>query len=350
MVDIGDERQQKRQFATDSGLPGTLSTIYLRGLRDYLTQQGLDVEAFLGEYGLDTECLEDAGRRIPLADYDSMLERAGELARDEHVGIHIGEFIKPAHYGVLGYSVMSCKTAAEVFERHMRYEHLVSSRAISTYHYEGDQIRLTWDTRGIQVGRHVAEENLTAVLTYLRWITGRVPKTTRISFAHAAPADLSEHRRVFDCPIEFDQPAVEVVFPAEYSDLPIIQHDPVMQKMMDAYAEKMLAELSEGDSLLGEVRSLIVEALDGGGVSLETIAERLAVTPRTLQRRLSDQGTSFKNVLDEVRRGLALSYITQPFIDLAELGYLLGFSDQTAFQRAFKKWTGTTPGKYKKTL
>jgi AraC-like DNA-binding protein len=92
----------------------------------------------------------------------------------------------------------------------------------------------------------------------------------------------------------------------------------------------------------------MVEALDGGGVSLETIAEKLSVTPRTLQRRLSDQGTSFKNVLDEVRKGLALSYITQPFIDLAELGYLLGFSDQTAFQRAFKKWTGTTPGKYKK--
>jgi AraC-like DNA-binding protein len=347
-VDIGAERQEKRQNATESGVAGTLSTIYLRGLRDYLTQRELDVAAFLGGYGLDTECLEDASRRIPLSDYDSMLERAGELAGDEHVGIHIGEFIKPAHYGVLGYSVMSCKTALEVFERHMRYEHLVSSRAISTYHFEGDQIRLTWDTRGVQVGRHVAEENLTAVLTYLRWITGQVPKTTRISFVHAAPADLSEHERVFACPIEFGRPDVEVVFPASYTELPIIQHDPVMQKMMDAYAEKMLAELSDGNSLLGEVRSLMVEALDGGGVSLETIAEKLSVTPRTLQRRLSDQGTSFKNVLDEVRKGLALSYITQPFIDLAELGYLLGFSDQTAFQRAFKKWTGTTPGKYKK--
>jgi AraC-like DNA-binding protein len=83
-------------------------------------------------------------------------------------------------------------------------------------------------------------------------------------------------------------------------------------------------------------------------VSLDSVAGILNLTPRTLQRRLSEQDESFKGLLDKVRKELALTYIAQPFIDLAELAYLLGFSDQTAFQRAFKKWTGTTPGKFRR--
>ena len=141
---------------------------------------------------------------------------------------------------------------------------------------------------------------------------------------------------------------VELIFPAQHSELPLTQHDPVMREMMDAYAENLLQGLSHGDGLLGDVRGLMVEAMATGNVSLDIVADQLTITPRTLQRRLNDQGETFKNILDEVRKGLALSYIAQPFIDLAELAYLLGFADQTAFQRAFKKWTGTSPGKYKK--
>lgn len=347
---IGTGRQENRQITTGAKVSGTVSVNYLRGIREYLVQRDLDVSGFLAEYGLDGDSLEDASKRFSIVSYSAMLGRAGELAGDDHVGIHVGECIKPAHYGALGYSVMSCKTAEEVFERHMRYENLVSDRAVSTYHLEGDQIRLSWDTRGVAIDRQTAEENVASWVTYLRWITGQVLGITAIRFPHPAPADQSEHRRVFSCPLVFDEPMVEVVFPAEYRKLPIIQHDPVMREMMDAYADRLLAELSQSDGLLGQVRSLMVEAMESGAVSLDVVAGQLAITPRTLQRRLSDQGTSFKSLLDEVRKGLALTYIAQPFIDLAELGYLLGFSDQTAFQRAFKKWTGTTPGKYKKAL
>lgn len=325
-----------------------MSGNYLRGITTYLVQRQLDVSSFLAEFGLDTESLEDASKRIPLPTYQAMLERTGELALDNDAGLHIGECIKPGQYGALGLSVMSCKTAGEAFERHMRYEALVSDRAVSTYHFEGEQIRLSWDTRGLPVGRKMAEENVASWATFLRWITGQSPPLIAVNFNHSQPADVTEYERIFSCEVRFGQPMVELIFPAQYSALPIIQYDPVMREMMDAYAEKLLQEFAQDDGLLGDVRGLIVAAIATGSVSLDTVADQLAVTPRTLQRRLSDQGQTFKSMLDVVRKGLALTYIVQPFIDLADLAYLLGFSDQTAFQRAFKKWTGTSPGKYKK--
>jgi AraC-like DNA-binding protein len=336
------------QSATSLTAAGSVSGNYLRGIADYLVKRQLDVAGFLAEFDLDTQSLEDASKRIPLTLYETMLERAGQRTGDDNAGLHIGECIKPGQYGALGLSVMSCRTAAEAFERHMRYETLVSDRAVSTYHFEGEQIRLSWDTRGVPVGRKVAEENVTSWVTFLRWITGQNPGLTTVSFSHSQPADLSEYERIFACPVRFDQPMVELVFPAHISELPITQHDPVMREMMDAYAEKLLQELSQGDELLAAVRGLMVEAMATGSVTLDTVADQLAITPRTLQRRLSELGETFKGLLDEVRKGLALTYIAQPFIDLAELAYLLGFADQTAFQRAFKKWTGTSPGKYKK--
>ena len=120
------------QSATSLTAAGSVSGNYLRGIADYLVKRQLDVAGFLAEFDLDTQSLEDASKRIPLTLYETMLERAGQRTGDDNAGLHIGECIKPGQYGALGLSVMSCRTAAEAFERHMRYETLVSDRAVST--------------------------------------------------------------------------------------------------------------------------------------------------------------------------------------------------------------------------
>lgn len=331
-------------------MAGSVSANYLRGIGEYLLQRELDVEAFWATFGLNADMLEEPSRRIPIGDYQKMLLQAGELAKDPDAALHIGECIKPGQYGVLGYSVMSCKTAQQAFDRHMRYENLVSDRSISTYHFEDKQVRLSWDTGDLPVDRAMAEENIASWITFTRWVTGQSLSPSVIKFTHPEPEDLTEYRRIFGCELLFAQEMVEVIFPNSYMDMPIIQHDPVMREMMDAYADRLLNELSQCDEFIAQIRQLMIEAMAEGGVSLDLIAEQMSLTPRTLQRRLSEQGENFKSLLDKVRKELALTYINQPFIDLAELAYLLGFSDQTAFQRAFKKWTGSSPGKYRKGL
>jgi len=277
-----------------------------------------------------------------------MLERAAVCTDNPNAGLHIGECIKPGNYGVLGYAVMSCKTASEAFERHMRYENLVSDRATSTYVIESDIVRLIWDTKGEKVSALMEDENVASWATFARWISAQPMVANQVKFTHSAPDDMSEYTRIFECEVLFDQPRVEIVFDKQYLHTPIIQHDPVMKGMMDAYAERLLAAFNQSDEFLTTIHSYLIKALPEGHTSLEKMAEHLELTPRTLQRRLSEQQETFQSVLDKTRKELALSYIKQPFINLSELAYLLGFSDQTAFQRAFKKWTGSTPGKYRK--
>lgn len=329
-------------------MAGSVSANYLRGIGEYLLQRELDVDSFWARFDLNGSMLEEPSRRIPISEYQKMLQQAGELACDPDAALHIGECIKPGQYGVLGYSVMSCKTAQQAFDRHMRYENLVSDRSISTYHFEDDQVRLSWDTGDLPVSRAMAEENIASWITFTRWVTGQQLSPTVIKFAHPEPQDISEYQRIFACELLFSQAMVEVIFPSHYMDMPIIQHDPIMREMMDAYADRLLNELSQCDEFIAQIRQLMIDAMAEGELSLDAIAGQMALTPRTLQRRLSEQEESFKGLLDKVRKELALTYIKQPFIDLAELAYLLGFSDQTAFQRAFKKWTGSSPGKYRK--
>lgn len=342
------EQTEQRGKPLAGGGGGSVSCAYLRGLCEFLQGRELDAEAFLARFDVGAGDMEDQSKRIPLQRYEQMLAEAGELAGDADVGLHIGECIKPGQYGVLGYSTMSCKTVAEAFERHMRYENLVSDRAESTYYFEGDRVRLVWDTRGAPVSRQVADENVASWVTYARWITGRDLGPSAIHFTHEQPQDMSEYRRIFNCELHFARPTVEVWFPAEYMAFPIVQHDPVMREMMDAYAERLLGELEQGEGLLNDMRKIVLEQLASGRVTLDTAAPHLCMSPRTLQRRLHEVGETFQSVLDSVRKGLALHYIAQPHVDLAELAYLLGFADQTGFQRAFKKWTGTTPGKYRR--
>lgn len=347
-MDIGSERQENLQEMPTSTVESSLSFNYLRGIAEYLGSRDIPAEPMFSDFDIKIDDLSDANKRISISQYQQMLIAAGDLAKDASIGLHVGECIKPGQYGVLGYAVMSCKNALEAFKRHERYENLVSDRAVSKYDIGPEEVRLTWNTGDTPASRQMAEENVASWVTFTRWITGQALGPTAIHFVHSEPEDTSEYQRIFNCPVLFDQPIVEIRFPSEYMQLPIMQHDPVMREMMDAHAERLLQQFMQGEGLLADIRRILVEALAQDNVSLDGVAEQLSLTPRTLQRRLSELGETFKSVLDQTRKELALTYISQAYIGLPELAYLLGFADQTAFQRAFKKWTGTTPGKYRK--
>ena len=332
----------------DTHQDSTVSYHYLRGIVEYLNRRECAVEPFFAQAGIALELLNDGDRRLPSTTFLSLLEAAGKLASDPAVGLHVGECIKPGQYGVLGYAVMSSQTVQEAFERHERYEALVSNRAQSRYQLGNEECSLTWNTGADEAACAIAEENVAAWVTFSRWITGQNLRPSSVHFRHSAPAYLAEYERIFQCPVLFEQPVVEVRFPTTYLHLPITQHDPLMQEMMDAHAERLLQQFNQTDSLIRDVRRLIIEGLAQATLTLESVSEALGMTPRTLQRRLRERDETFNSLLERTRKDLAMTYINQADVSLPELAYLLGYADQTAFQRAFKKWTGTTPGKYRK--
>jgi len=347
-VSIASGRQENLHEMPDTTTQSTLSYNYLQGVAEYLSGWGVPVDPLFSEFGIKLDDLSDANKRISISKYQQMLIAASELADDENVGLHVGECIKPGQYGVLGYVVMSCKNANEAYKRHERYENLVSNRAVSKYDIGPHTVCLTWNTGVTTASRQMAEENVTSWITFFRWITGHAISPTTVHFMHSQPDDISEYQRIFNCLVLFEQPIVEVRFPSEFMALPIMQHDPVMREMMDSHAERLLQQFEQSEGFLADTRRVIIQALAQDTVSLDWVAEQLSLSPRTLQRRLSELNETFKSILDQTRKELALSYINQPYIGLPELAYLLGFADQTAFQRAFKKWTGISPGKYRK--
>ncbi|WP_196159346.1 AraC family transcriptional regulator [Reinekea sp. G2M2-21] len=332
----------------DTHQDSTVSYHYLRGIVEYLNRRECAVEPFFAQAGIALELLNDGDRRLPSTTFLTLLEAAGKLASDPAVGLHVGECIKPGQYGVLGYAVMSSQTVQEAFARHERYEALVSNRAQSRYQLGNEECSLTWNTGADEAACAIAEENVAAWVTFSRWITGQNLRPLSVHFRHSAPEYLAEYERIFQCPVLFEQPVVEVRFPTTYLHLPITQHDPLMQEMMDAHAERLLQQFNQTDSLIRDVRRLIIEGLAQATLTLESLSESLGMTPRTLQRRLRERDETFNSLLERTRKDLAMTYINQADVSLPELAYLLGYADQTAFQRAFKKWTGTTPGKYRK--
>ena len=333
----------------------TVSVAYVQGLVDYLSRAGHDSSAFLREAGLSLELLAQREQRIAASRYLDLLGRAVQLTGDPHLGLHLGEAIRPGYYGVLGYLVMSCATVADALHRQARYAELVGNLGRILLQdepaHDGEaQVALTWVPHLPQQRAQVCEETLASWLTFGYWISGVQEAPTAVRFQHAAPQDTREHERIFRCPLSFAQADNALVFPKRILATPLGQADSQVRRMLDAYAERLLQGLRQGDNVLDQARQRLAQQLPQDSVSLEWLAAELHMSVRTLQRRLAEVGLSFSQLLDETRQQLALHYLRDPALELAEIAFLVGFSESGSLTRAFRRWTGQTPAEYRRQL
>ena len=165
----------------------------------------------------------------------------------------------------------------------------------------------------------------------------------RVTFTHRAPLDVGEHERVFGCPVRFEEERNRLLIGRAAWEAPTSGAHPGVLRVLSEHADLLLERLPRGPDLVERTRRAIAGRLRGGDPSLEGVARELAMSERSLQRHLREHGYTFNALADEVRETTARLYLQQPDIALAEIAYLLGFADQSAFNRAFKRWTGVTP-------
>jgi AraC-like DNA-binding protein len=185
------------------------------------------------------------------------------------------------------------------------------------------------------------------VLTSRR-LTGLDLVPLMMGFQHPKPKDLSAYDRLFRAPLRFDQPINEMGLDAACLQYPLMQADLGLGIVLDHYAEELLAKLPQAESFLDSVRRIISRGLRGGDPSLAVIAKQLGYAPRTLQRKLQESGTSYYTLLDEMRRELSIYYLQEEHIAISEVAFLLGFSETSAFHRAFRRWVGVSPGEFRR--
>ena len=287
--------------------------------------------------------------RMPMTAWWALLDRIQAHLNMPALGLHIGDCVRAEDSGVLGYMTLHCRTVGEAMQHFQRYQALIHNFSRLQIEPHDGFVRLTWDVeRGVST-QLSDEVFLAGLVTHVRHATGRSLSPHAVHFLHPAPGPVAPYEDWFGCPVDFDWPQVAIDMPHQVLSTPINTHNPHLLTLLERQADALLAE-TPADEWIEQAQKHLVEQMARGTASLATLARALHLSPRTLHRRLAARGLNFRQLLEITRKGLARHYLSDPALSLAEVGFLLGYSEQSAFTRAFQAWFGETPGRYRQRL
>ena len=314
-----------------------------------LDERGIDSAALFERAGLDMALLADPRARYPLAATTRLWTLAVTATGDEALGLSVARHVRQTTFHALGYAVMASETLAEAFERMVRYFRVVTDAGELSFQ-ECDQ-GYCYRISPLPGTQQPADASLDAfmavVMRSCRALAGRDFAPQAVHFRRAAPADCSLYQRVFRVPVQFSQAQTELVFDAASVHALLPYGNAELARHNDEILTRLLAQ-QQRESLPARVQGLIAQRLKDGEPSPEFIAGELHMSVRQLQRKLKDENTSFRDILDLTRRELALRYLDDEHYSIGEITWLLGFGESSSFTRAFKRWQGVTPGVWRR--
>ena len=320
------------------------------GLFDAITAAGGNPDHVLRTIGLDRSAFSNPEGFIASASFARLLEEAARATADDCFGLHFGERSNPKNLGPLIYVFLNSPTIAAWIVNVDRYYHVFNQAAKWFFTIEGNwgYIRFLLTDLGIEAPRQHNECSMTVALNTLRIMLGSQWTPQEVQFAHQAPGQIAEHHRVFGAPVSFGCETNAFIVGREFAEREIPAADPRLYRILKRYLESVLSEMPREDSLLALVRKSIAESMRDGDPKLATVSRKVAMSPRTLQRQLKEYGVDFKKLTDDTRRRFATHYLKDRKNTLTEIAFLLGYSEVSAFNRAFKRWTGSTPLDYRR--
>jgi AraC-like DNA-binding protein len=321
---------------------------YARSLVDYLRGLRLDpASLYSAERVASIESIR-AHVAPPFDEWIAMVERAIDATGDPDLALKVGDNLKPQHLGVLGFIVMSCDTVEEAEMQVQRYGRLAGERDLYKLAHKSDKVELHLTWRYGRTAPPIMEQlTLAARMRASRWITQRSDLRWDACFQMKRPADTRAFARVFGGKVHFGQSCTKLVAPLADIQMPLPMANRETREYVARQAEALLKELGDQPELVRQLSTVLGNGLSMGHISLKHAAVSLQCSTRTLRRRLADEGCSFQQVLDQVRRSTAERYLREPDASLADVAFMLGYSEQSTFQQAFKRWSGITPGKFR---
>lgn len=323
-------------------VPGT----YVLLLMDVVERWNVPVEALLSEEGLVIEDLLRSGFRLPRESFARLIQRAISLTGEPGIGFLMGLQMKVSCHGVIGQAAMVAKTLGEALDIAEAYFSVPSSDLKLCLDQEGGRVRLSLTERDVryQLGEVGAMFLLTGFVAMAETLTGQKLRGAGVvRFPRPSYMDRFEH--LMAGPLTFRGDFNGFIFDGSILDYPLVMADPVAARVAREQCKEELGRLGGGRSLAQKVRDLVFDE-ELGFASIDEVAGKLNVTPRTLQRRLQAEGLVFRDLVETLRQQHARRLLALRQKSIGQVSDLLGYSDVTNFSRAFRRWTGRSPRDY----
>ena len=323
----------------------------LIALVEVLNEQGIPPEASLSGTGLSPQSLATPETLTSVRQYITVCHNALQLSKTRETPFRTGSRIPLSAYGMYGFALVCSPTIREYFQVAVKYHRLATPLLSMSWREGGDYVSWVLPmnpaiTHPDSLMRFLIEQQLTQLSTHLRAVVDQSCLPLRASLPYSAPAHTNLYPQYLGCPVRFSQPIAELTYPRSILFAkPRMAHG-LTSKIMQETCDRILGEVKTSNGVAGEVYQIIAST-PGHSPVMETVAKQLATTERTLNRKLNAEGTSFTQILDDVRCNLAKEYLRSTKLSIEDISELVGFSEAANFRHAFRRWTGTTPAHYR---
>lgn len=326
----------------------SVSAHFVRALLGGARRQGIEVKPLLALAGIPAEVLTHDSVRVSAEQYTELVQQIWQVLQDEFMGFAEVRS-KPGTFAAMCYLVIPCQTLESVYKRGRAFYGLFDKPVGMTLSVEGDEAALTIASEGpLHDPEHFFQESLLVIWhRFSCWLIGERIVLNRVEFDYPEPAHAKEYRHLFASELRFDQAATRLCFSSRYLTFPLVQDERTLKDFLKSSPADLLAKPDDSTTFTARIRRLLGKDLGQPLPDFEAIAVQLNVSPQTLRRRLKQENTSFQEIKDHMRRDIALYHLGRHELSINDIAIRVGFTEPSTFHRAFKKWTGLTPGEYR---
>jgi AraC-like DNA-binding protein len=334
-------------IACRSSYAATVRVGPLRSIPTVLRSLGADPVQVFADARVDLALFDDADSMISFAARGRLLRQCVSSTGCTHFGLLVGQRNGLDDLGLVGLLVKYSPDVGSALRSLVRYFHLRARGAVVTLAVDGDTASLGYEIvqRQSEASDQIVDGALAFECNILRTLCGPDWTPSEVFFSHREPADAGPYRRFFQCPLSFDTARNALVFHASWLEHRMPSDDPALRTLLQKQVDALEAE--QGADLPAQVRSVLRTALLTRHAGAEQIAALFSMHPRTLARQLEARGTRFQVLVDEVRFEIARQLLAQSRMDVREVAATLDYADASAFTRAFRRWSGTTPAQWR---
>lgn len=326
---------------------GTISICFVAEALAEANRRGLDVAALAARAGFSAGLIGMPRARVSPQQYGALWHILATELGDEFFGMD-SHPMRPGSFAILCHALLDCRDLRHALERALRFFSLVLDDVSGTLDVADGRAALTLVDR-VRRGRLFAHGTLFVIIHGLAcWLVGRRLPILATSFCQAAPDHAAEYRLIFGESARFEQPASSLVMDAAHLDLPLVRDAKAAREFLREAPANFLLKFRNQNGPAAMVRARLCRMQPAEWPDFEVLAASLHSTPSTLRRHLEQEGYSYRAIKDDLRRDLAIDHLCNSEMGVADIAHALGFAEHSAFHRAFRKWTGSSPGAYRR--